>query len=121
MSFNLTNDNVKIFRKDKVSKSGTSYSTYCMKCSSKVNDEWVSGFFDVIFPKGESVNNKAEIAIEECFPIVDKYNDRVTIKWYIKKYTVLSQGEVVSDPSSTDDFVNVPDDMGDLPFALPQR
>lgn len=120
MSFNLTNESVKIFRKDKVSKDGNPYSTYCMKVSSKINDEWVSGFFDLIFPKGESVNNKAEIAIEECFPIVDKYNDRTTIKWYVKKYTVLNQGEASS--SDPDGFMNIPDGLDDeLPFAQPNR
>jgi len=111
----LTEDRaVKVIRKDKVSAAGNSYTQYSLMVSSKQDDEWVNGFLDCAFKKGVSVNNKAKIKINNAFPVLNKYNDKVYIKWMITEFEIVEEGEA---PATTDSsFVDVPDDIGDLPF-----
>ena len=66
---------VKIIRKDKVSAAGNAYTQYSAMVASKDKDgNWHNGFIDVSFKHGVSVDNKAQIAIKNAFPVVSEYN-----------------------------------------------
>lgn len=117
----LTADKVRIFRKDKTTHNGSTFATYSFSVSSKDKDgNWVSGWFDAVFPKGTELNDKTDIKINNAFPIVSPYNGKAYVKWYIKEFEKLSEGQPAP-ATDIDGFVNVSDDMGDLPFAMTTR
>lgn len=120
MGLKLVTDDkpVKVYRQDKVSKAGNDYSRYSLRVSSKdINDNWQSGFVDVQFKKGVSVDNKAEISIKNAFPIVNEYNGNTTIKWLITDFDVITPGLSSGLITDANGFINVPDgDQEELPF-----
>lgn len=121
MGLKITTDDkgIKIYRKDKVSSNGNPYTTYFTKVSSKSGDEWVSAFIDVLFPKGTDIADKTEIQIKDSYYLVSKYQDKVSMKLYIKDFLVM--GNAAPAPQTdTDGFMKVEDD-GDLPFARTTR
>ena len=126
MGLTLKSDDrgTKVIRQDKVSQNGVPYTQYSIMCSTKDGEEWINGFIDVAFPKGTNIANKTIIRINEAFPLVSKYKDRVYIKWYIKDYTELTQGEPTKAPADDQGFINVSEseaDQMELPFARPNR
>ena len=117
----LIADKVRIFRKDKTTNNGSTFATYSFSVSSKDKDgNWVSSWFDAVFPKGTELNDKTDIKINNAFPIVSPYNGKTYVKWYIKEFEILSEGQPAP-VKDIDGFVNVSDDMGDLPFAMTTR
>ena len=117
---------VLLYRKDKTSSNGNTYATYFIKVSSKSGDEWVSGFIDVVLPKGKSVENKTTIYINNAFYIVSEYTDRnntkhTQMKLYIQDFE--TDGNATPAPQTDKDgFVNIPEGLDeDLPFARTTR
>ena len=121
---------VKIIRKDKVSAAGNAYTQYSAMVSSKDKDgNWHNGFIDVSFKHGVSVDNKAQIAIKNAFPVVSEYNGKTSVKWMITEFDVIVQGEVSAAPTNAsngngmatdaDGFlqINADIDLEELPFA----
>ena len=121
---------VKIIRKDKVSAAGNSYTQYSAMVASKDKDgNWHNGFIDVSFKHGVSVDNKAQIAIKNAFPVVSEYNGKTSVKWMITDFDVIVQGEGGSAPTNAsngngmatdaDGFlqINADIDLEELPFA----
>lgn len=118
---------VKIIRKDKVSAAGNAYTQYSAMVSSKDrNDEWHNGFIDVTFKSGVSVDNKAQIAIKNAFPVVSEYNGKTSVRWMITDFDVIVQGEGSVAPANAsngmatdaDGFlqINADIDLEELPF-----
>lgn len=117
MGLKITTDDkgVRIWRVDKVSSNGNPYTRYFTKVSSKDGDEWVSAFIDVLFPKGTNIADKTDILIKDAFYLVSKYQDKTSMKLYIKDFSVM--GNAAPAPQTdADGFMNVPEDE-DLPFA----
>lgn len=121
---------VKIIRKDKVSAAGNAYTQYSAMVASKDKDgNWHNGFIDVSFKHGVSVDNKAQIAIKNAFPVVSEYNGKTSVKWMITDFDVIVQGEGGSAPTNAsngngmatdaDGFlqINADIDLEELPFA----
>lgn len=123
---------VKIIRKDKVSAAGNAYTQYSAMVASKDKDgNWHNGFIDVSFKYGVSVENKAQIAIKNAFPVVSEYNGKTSVKWMITEFDVIVQGEGSASnapaPASkgngmatdADGFlqINADIDLEELPFA----
>ena len=121
---------VKIIRKDKVSAAGNAYTQYSAMVASKdKNGNWHNGFIDVSFKHGVSVDNKAQIAIKNAFPVVSEYNGKTSVKWMITEFDVIVQGEGSAAPTNAsngngmstdaDGFlqINADIDLEELPFA----
>lgn len=121
---------VKIIRKDKVSAAGNAYTQYSAMVASKDKEgNWHNGFIDVSFKHGVSVDNKAQIAIKNAFPVVSEYNGKTSVKWMITEFDVIVQGEGSSAPTNAsngngmatdaDGFlqINADIDLEELPFA----
>ena len=121
---------VKIIRKDKVSAAGNAYTQYSAMVASKDKEgNWHNGFIDVSFKHGVSVDNKAQIAIKNAFPVVSEYNGKTSVKWMITEFDVIVQGEVSAAPTNAsngngmatdaDGFlqINADIDLEELPFA----
>lgn len=121
---NLTADSIKVLKKEKTSQNGNTYYQFSLMVSSKDKEgNWVNGFLDCDFKKDDKdkITDKCKIKINNCFPAVSKYNDKVSIRWMITDFEVL-EGET-SQPQATvsayDGFMNLPmgvEDAG-LPFA----
>ena len=114
--------NVTVYRKDKQTSNGGTFATYCVKVSSKKQDDtWVSAFIDVVFRKGVEVNNKAVISIKNSFPVINEYNGKTYIKWMIMDFDVIEQGEgqTVAPTPNGDGFMTIPSGLEDegLPFS----
>ena len=122
MGLQLVTDskNVTVYRKDKQTSNGGTFATYCVKVSSKKQDDtWVSAFIDVVFRKGVEVNNKAVISIKNSFPTINEYNGKTYIKWMIMDFEIVESGELpqTAQAPSSDEFMNIPDGLeGELPF-----
>lgn len=115
----LTDDRgVKVIRKDKTSSTGKDYTTYSLMISQKQNEEWVAAFLDCTFKKGVSVNNKAKIKIINAFPTLNKYNDKVSIRWMITDFEVIEEGEIPpqTEPSGVPSFMEMPEGLDNFPF-----
>lgn len=113
----LTGD-FKVIRKDKTSQNGNSYIQYSLMVSSKDKDEnWHNGFLDANFPKDTDIANKSKIKVTNAFPIVDEYNGKNYIKWYVKEYELIEGGKV-EEPNP--DWMNVGTNE-DLPFGAITR
>lgn len=121
---------VKIIRKDKVSAAGNAYTQYSAMVASKDKDgNWHNGFIDVAFKSGVSVDNKAQIAIKNAFPVVSEYNGKTSVKWMITDFDVIVQGEGSATTTNAsngngmatdaDGFlqINADIDLEELPFA----
>lgn len=115
----------KVYKKEKMSKAGNTFYTFSLGVSSKDTDgNWHNGFLDAQFKKAdaERITNKCKIDIKNAFPIVDEYNDKTYVKWFVNDFTVEEEGEQAP-ASSVDEFgfsTNISeDDM--LPFAAPTR
>ena len=121
---------VKIIRKDKVSAAGNAYTQYSAMVASKDKEgNWHNGFIDVAFKSGVSVDNKAQIAIKNAFPVVSEYNGKTSVKWMITEFDVIVQGEGSAAPTNesngngmstdADGFlqINADIDLEELPFA----
>ena len=123
MGLKVTTDDkgVRIWRVDKVSSNGNPYTRYFTKVSSKDGDEWVSAFIDVLFPKGTNIADKTDILIKDAFYLVSKYQDKTSMKLYIKEWEVV--GAAQAPQTDADGFMNVPEgiDEDDLPFARTTR
>ena len=121
---------VKIIRKDKVSAAGNAYTQYSAMVASKDKEgNWHNGFIDVSFKHGVSVDNKAQIAIKNAFPVVSEYNGKTSVKWMITDFDVIVHGEGSVDHTNAsngngmstdaDGFlqINADIDLEELPFA----
>jgi len=110
---------VKIYRKDRDTKNGGKFATYCMGVSSKTMDgTWVNGFVDCLFKKGVEVNHKAVIKINNAFPTVNEYNGNKYVKWFILDFEVIEDGEKPVEPPKDEDFMTVPEFAdGELHFV----
>ena len=121
---------VKIIRKDKVSAAGNAYTQYSAMVASKDKEgNWHNGFIDVSFKHGVSVDNKAQIAIKNAFPVVSEYNGKTSVKWMITEFDVIVHGEGSAAPTNasngngmatdSDGFlqINADIDLEELPFA----
>ena len=121
---------VKIIRKDKVSAAGNAYTQYSAMVASKdKGGNWHNGFIDVAFKSGVSVDNKAQIAIKNAFPVVSEYNGKTSVKWMITDFDVIVHGEGIVDHTNAsngngmatdaDGFlqINADIDLEELPFA----
>ena len=121
---------VKIIRKDKVSAAGNAYTQYSAMVASKDKEgNWHNGFIDVAFKSGVSVDNKAQIAIKNAFPVVSEYNGKTSVKWMITDFDVIVHGEGNASPNNAsngtvmatdaDGFlqINADIDLEELPFA----
>ena len=123
---------VKIIRKDKVSAAGNAYTQYSAMVASKdKGGNWHNGFIDVAFKSGVSVDNKAQIAINNAFPVVSEYNGKTSVKWMITDFDVIVQGEGSASnapanasngngmATDADGFlqINADIDLEELPFA----
>ena len=121
---------VKIIRKDKVSAAGNAYTQYSAMVASKDKEgNWHNGFIDVAFKSGVSVDNKAQIAIKNAFPVVSEYNGKTSVKWMITDFDVIVPGECSAAPTNAsngngmatdaDGFlqINADIDLEELPFA----
>ena len=121
---------VKIIRKDKVSAAGNAYTQYSAMVASKDKyGNWHNGFIDVSFKYGVSVDNKAQIAIKNAFPVVSEYNGKTSVKWMITEFDVIVPGECNAAPTNAskgngmttdaDGFlqINADIDLEELPFA----
>ena len=118
----LTDDhNIVVYAKDKETSAGT-IRTYSTRISKKNGDNWDTCFFDLRFPKGVTVENKAEISITDSFVAFNTYNGKSYPYIYVKEFKIEKAGETTNNNDNADaGFMNVPDDYGDLPFAQPMR
>lgn len=110
-----------VYRKDKVSRAGNSYSTFSTKISSKTDDgNWISAWYELKFPKNAvTPNDRAKINIKNSFPVLSEYNGNTQTAYMVMDFEVIEEGTPA--PSNENaGFMNIPDD-GDLPFAAPQR
>lgn len=118
--FNVTGENVKIFRKERDTKAGGKFTTYSAMVSSKAKDEsWVYGYIDCAFKKDVEVNNKAKININSAFFTASKYNDKTYVKLMITDFDVVEEGEApVNADIPTEDFISIPDGVleSEVPF-----
>lgn len=126
MGLKITTDDkgVRIWRVDKVSSNGNPYTRYFTKVSSRDGDEWVSAFIDVLFPKGTNIADKTDILIKDAFYLVSKYQDKTSMKLYIKEWEVFGVApESQIGKTDSDGFMNVPEgiDEDELPFARTTR
>lgn len=122
----LTEDKkVRIFRKDRATRDGGTFATYCMGVSSKKQDgSYVNGFIDCSFKNGVEVNNKTDITIQNAFPTVRESNGRTFVSWMITEFEVVGEGQAPVNANQDPDmgFINVPEGLdNDLPFAAPSR
>lgn len=114
MGLNVTSDDkgIKVYRKDRETKSGGTFATYSLAISSKdASGNWINGYMDAKFKKGVEVNNKAKIKINNAFFTVDEYNGKTYPKIFVLDFDVIEQGEVSN--INGDAFVNL--DSNDLP------
>lgn len=118
MGFKLITDDkpATIYRKDRTTQSGNTWTTYCTKVSSKdMEGNWNSAFIDVAFKKGIDVPNKSKIKIKESFPTISVYNEKASIKWMIMDFEIVEEGQ--TQVPDVNGFINIEDDLPDgLPF-----
>lgn len=121
MGITVTGDNIRIIRKDKTSQAGNPYTTYCIKVSSKQQDDsWQSCFIDCAFKKGVSVNDKAVIKIKNSFFTVNSYNGNNKLRLMITDFEVIDSGEAPAPATesvdvSTEDWMQVnADDIDEI-------
>jgi len=117
----LTDDKgCKVYRHDKVSSAGKSYTNYSLGVSSKDrNGNWTNGYLNVAFKKGVEVGNKATIKIKNAFPIVNEYNGKTSVNWMITDFEEIEKGEAVA---NSNDLSTAFADLGvgideELPFV----
>lgn len=112
---------VTVYRKDRTSSAGLTYSTYSLGVSSK-NQEgaWVNGFVDCQFKKGVSVPHKAKINITNSFYTVREYNDKKYVSLFVLDYEIVSTENAVAQnpPAGDQEWMNIPGGFGgdELPF-----
>lgn len=115
---NLTADKVRIFRKDKQTKTGSTFATYCYGISSKDTDgNWINGFRDCVFKKGVEVNNKTDIKVNNAFEVASEYNGKTYTKVMITDFEVINEGEQ-KPQINAEGFLEIPEgEEGELPFV----
>lgn len=115
----ISDSAVTVYRKDKQTSNGGTFSTYCIGVSSKDKDgNWTNGFIDVAFKKDAVVNNKAKINIGNAFPVVREYNGKKYVSWMITEFYVVEQGEAPQTAPQSDGFMNAADGISEeLPFT----
>ena len=121
MGLKVTTDGkpVTVYRQDKTTQSGASYTQYSLGVASKDKDgNWVNGFLDCQFKKGVEVANKAKININNSFYTVNEYNGKKYLKLFILDFEVAEQGEAPQNNASGTEWLNIPDNLPDdsLPF-----
>lgn len=111
---------VTVYRKDRQTQNGGTFTTYTLGISSKDKDgNWVNGYLDCQFKKGVELYNKAKIDITNSFFTVSDYQGKKYNKLFVMEFTVADSGEVpqAAITPGNDDFLNVPDSMDDeVPF-----
>lgn len=116
MSLTITGE-TKVYRQDKTSQAGNPYTQYSLGVSSKDKDgNWVNGFLECQFKKGVEVANKAKIKINNAFYTVSEYNGKKQYKIFVMDFEVVEPGEGQPAPAPDTSFMQIPTDMGDLPF-----
>jgi len=97
---------VMIFRKDK-EYNGSTFAVYSLGISSKDKDgNWVNAFYDCLFKKGVSVENKTKIHIKNAFPVASKGKDD-------KAYPKIMITDFEVEGANNDGFMNIPDSIDD--------
>ena len=106
---------VTVYRQDKTSSAGNSYTQYSIMISSKQSDDtWLNDFVECGFKKGVNIPNKTKIHINNSFYMISEYNGKKYKKLFITDYTV--DGQAPQQPSG-DGWMNVPNGIEDeLPF-----
>lgn len=112
---------VTVYRKDRQTQNGGTFTTYTLGISSKDKDgNWVNGYLDCQFKKGVELYNKAKIEITNSFFTVSDYQGKKYNKLFIMEFTVVEQGEGVQTPvaPANDDFMRIADGFDDeeMPF-----
>lgn len=108
---------VTVFRQDKTSSAGNPYQQYSLGVSSKDKDgNWINGFINCQFKKDVEVANKAKIKINNAFYNVTESNGTKYYKVFIMDFDVVEQGEGQPPKAPDTSFMEIPSDMGDLPF-----
>lgn len=115
---NLTSDKVRIFRKDRQTKDGSTFATYSYGVNSKDKDgKWINGFRDCVFKKGVELAHKTDIKVNNAFEIASEYNGKVYTKVMITDFDVINEGEP-QPKVDADGFLQIDDSMGEeLPFV----
>lgn len=120
MGLKVTTDGraVTIYRQDKTSQGGNSYTQYSIGVASKDRDgNWINGFIDCQFKKGVEIANKSKIHINNAFYTVSEYNGKKYYKLFIMEYEVEEGGEPAPRPAP-DDFMQISDsDLENMPFT----
>ena len=114
---NLTSDKVRIFRKDRQTKDGSTFATYSYGVNSKDKDgKWINGFRDCVFKKGVEVAHKTDIKVNNAFEIASEYNGKVYTKVMITDFDVINEGEP-QPKVDAEGFMEIPDGIDEeLPF-----
>lgn len=111
---------VTVYRKDRTTQSGSTFTTYTLGISSKDKDgNWVNGYIDCQFKKGVNLYNKAKIDITNSFFTVSDYQGKKYNKLFVMEFSVVDSGEVPQEAVTpgNDDFLNIPDGIDEeLPF-----
>ena len=87
MGLTITGE-TKVYRQDKVSQAGNAYTQYSLSVSSKDN----------------------------AFYTVSEYNGKKQYKVFVMDFEVVEPGEGQPAPAQDTSFMQIPTDMGDLPF-----
>ena len=111
---------VTVYRKDRTTQSGSTFTTYTLGISSKDKDgNWQNGYIDCQFKKCVEVANKAKIAITNSFYTVSEYQGKKYNKLFIMEFSVVEPGEGAQAPTPSDDsWMNIADGIDDseMPF-----
>ena len=108
---------VTVVRKDGVSQNGKAYTMYSLMYSFKnSNEEWKNVFVDAQFRKGTDLANKTKINITNAFMTGSEYNGQTKPKIFVLDFDVVEPGEGQPPKAPDSSFMEIPSDMGDLPF-----
>ena len=121
MGLKITTDGkpVTVYRQDKTTQSGVSYTQYSLGVASKDKDgNWVNGFLDCQFKKGVEVANKAKININNSFYTVNEYNGKKYLKLFVLDFEMAEQGEAPQNNGNGTEWMNIPDNLPDDSFPF---
>jgi hypothetical protein len=108
---------ITVFRKNMTSQAGNSFALYSTIVSNKKEDgSYIGAYLDVLFRKGVEVGNKAKINIKNSFMTVNEYKGEAKLKLFVMDFDVVEPGEGQPAPAQDTSFMQIPTDMGDLPF-----
>ena len=102
---------VTVYRQDKTSQNGVSYTQYSLGISSKDKDgNWLSGYIDCTFKKGTDIPHKSKIEISNSFYTINEYNGKKYYKLFVLDFQIVESGLAQTRPKEMNmEWMNVED------------